>query len=315
MEASLTLSDLDSLLSYFEDYKEEWYRIGLKLGVESEFLQTIVKTHRTDEECLKEVLKKWLTETQPATWREAERATRRSSIINRKRTSPSAEICQLLHTSPANVLPLYTGLSDSERQQLTASLQQETSDIQQKFKELITNTIERLQRCQVPLEKLIEELETSGQKGIFRQFTSIQDVFTVAASAGYWSFFNYGKLEDIVWHFNECDKIQDYNTQFRDYCKRRLRRLTSDGAAKVVMLLDNKMGLQKSDRPKLTLLRMKVSMLTGFRVPEVIWIEDCSRKPLEEEMCAEKQLDSAPTLRPPGEPHPPPQRYLCREHK
>ena len=59
-----------------------------------------------------------------------------------------------------NEIPLYRDdLSDSERQQLTASLQQETSDIQKEFQESITNVIESLQRCQVPLDALIRQLE------------------------------------------------------------------------------------------------------------------------------------------------------------
>ena len=251
----------------------------------------------------------------------------RPRVESREEIKVEREVEKEASCNTANVLPLYTGLSDSERQQLTASLQQETSDIQQKFQELVTNTIETLQRHQVPLEKLVQELETSVQKGTFSQATSIQDVFTVATSEGYWSFFDYERLKCIFWLYH--GQLDKYDIQFLDYCKRRLCRLSSDGAAaeeKVVMLLDNKMGLQKTDVLKLTQLRIQVSRITTLTVTKLIWPEDCSREPTlrtqhkdegedEEDTCAEKQLDTAPTLRLPGEPHPPPQRYFMHSSK
>ena len=97
-------------------------------------------------------------------------------------------------------------------------------------------------------------------------------------------------------------------------------------ALKVMMLLDNKMGLQKNDVVKLTQLKLSTSILTGFTVTKLIWMEDDCPEPTlrtqhkdeggdEEDTCSAKELDTAPTLRPPGEPHPPPQRYFMHSNK
>ena len=233
-----------------------------------------------------------------------------------------------LEGTPNHDLPLYTVLSDSERQQLTASLQQETSDMQKKFQELVTNTTVELERCQVPLEILIQNI--ISQKDAFNHATSIQDVLVIAGTEGYWCFFNYDVLGQMIRQLNVNNSLlHKYDSHFRDYCKRRLRRLPSDGAAaeeKVVMLLDSKMGLQKTDVLKLTWLKMKASSTTGFTVTKLIWLEDDCPEPTlrtqhkdeggdEEDTCSAKELDTAPTLRPPGEPHPPPQRYFMHSSK
>ena len=133
----------------------------------------------------------------------------------------------------------------------------------------------------------------------------------------------------IYFHdYDHSHKLQEYSTQFQQYCKHRLRRLPSDGAAaeeKVVMLLDSKMGLQKSDVLKLTQLKLSASIQTGFTVTKLIWLEDDCPEPTlrtqhkdeggdEEDTCSAKELDTAPTLRPPGEPHPPPQRYFSKNN-
>ena len=90
------------------------------------------------------------------------------------------------------------------------------------------------------------------------------------------------------------------------------------------MLLDNKMGLQTSDVLKLTQLKLSTSILTGFTVTKLVWLKDCEEPTLrtqhkdegrdEEDTCSAKELDTAPTLRPPGEPHPPPQRYFSKHY-
>ena len=228
-------------------------------------------------------------------------------------------------TNNSSKLHLYRDVSDTERQQLTASLQQETSDIQEKFQELVTSIIKELERFQVPLDTLRYQLQLYTPAS--EKVTSIQDLFTIATSVGYWSFFDYEKLTSTFCGYYRTHKLQEYNTLFRDYCKRRLRRLPSDGAAaeeKVVMLLDSKMGLQKSDLLNLTQLKMQASSMTGFTVTMLIWMEDDCPEPTlgtqhkdeggdEEDTCSAKELDTAPTLRPPGEPHPPPQRYFSKK--
>ena len=100
-------------------------------------------------------------------------------------------------------------------------------------------------------------------------------------------------------------------------------------ALKVMMLLDNKMGLHKNDVVKLTQLKLStvcLSILRGFTVTKLIWMEDDCPEPTlrtqhkdeggdEEDTCSAKELDTAPTLRPPGEPHPPPQRYFMHSNE
>ena len=319
----ITLSDLDKLLVYFKDSKRTWYHLGLGLGLEPETLNTILCTCYTDEERLTEMLKKWITGSRLATWREAQWLM-------------TPQVCGAIPmdfqpkqtNDSANDLPLYTVLSDSERQQLTASLQQETSDMQKKFQELVTRILKELERCRVPLDTLIQQLEMGSQKDTLSQATSIQDVFNIADTEEYWSFFSYDALDRITWHFEQLAtcKLDEYDTQFEDYCIHRLRRLPSDGVAaeeKAVMLLDSKMGLQKIDTLKLTQLKMQASTITGFTVTKLIWVEDDCPEPTlrtqhkdeggdEEDTCSAKELDTAPTLRPPGEPHPPPQRYFTK---
>ena len=229
--------------------------------------------------------------------------------------------------SPASYIPLYIDLSDSERRELTASLQQETLAIERKFQELVASVIEELQKRKVPLDTLIKKI--SGHKDTFSKATSVQDVFTIAKTEGHWSFFSYDTLQIITDLIGNYQALHQYDQLFLDYCKRRLRRLPSDGAhfeERVVMLLDNKMGLQKSDLLKLTQLKMQASTITGFTVTKLIWVEDDCPGPTlrtqhkdeggdEEDTCSAKELDTAPTLRPPGEPHPPPQQYFMHNSK
>ena len=155
---------------------------------------------------------------------------------------------------------------------------------------------------------------------------SIDDVFRMATAKDLWSFYSYAKLKGLrvmtgqkLW-----DKEQEYDTHFVEYCKRRLRKFPSDGAAveeKVVFLMDNKMGLQRSAELQLRQLQSQVSEVIGFRVSKLVWIEDDWQEPTlgaelsdkgegVEESCSARELDSAPTLTQPREPCPPLQRYL-----
>ena len=155
------------------------------------------------------------------------------------------------------------------------------------------------------------------------QATSIDNVFSVATAEGCWYFFKYDNLKCIQ-YFSGREKQREYDTHFGEYCKRRLRKFPSDGAAveeKVVFLMDNKMGLQRSAELQLRQLQSQVSEVTGFRVSKLVWIEDDLQEPTlggelsdkgegVEESCSARELDSAPTLPQPGEPCPPLQRYL-----
>ena len=151
----------------------------------------------------------------------------RFRAIRIRRIDDSHESTSKTPVSTLSELPLYEDLSDSDMQQLAASLQQETSDIQKKFQELVADTAVELERCQVPLDKLIHELYCPLS---FSKDTSLKDVFTVAATEGYWSFFSYEKMKHIIETFTEfAGKLKEYDSQFHDYCKRRLRRLPGDG--------------------------------------------------------------------------------------
>ena len=144
--------------------------------------------------------------------------------------------------------------------------------------------------------------------------------FKVATAKGYWSFFEYDRLRLLT----ERELVKRvYDAHFAEYCKRRLRKFPSDGAAveeKVVFLMDNKMGLCRSADLELR-LEFRVREVTGFRVSKLVWIEDDLQEPTlgaelsdkgegVEEPCSVRELDSAPTLPQPREPCPPLQRYL-----
>ena len=150
-------------------------------------------------------------------------------------------------------------------------------------------------------------------------------MFSTATANGFWSFFEYSNLKCIRSFAGQeiLYREQEYETHFGEYCKRRLRKFPSDGAAveeKVVFLMDNKMGLQRSAELELRQLQSQVSEVTGFR-SKLVWIEDDLQEPTlggelsdkgegVEEFCSARELDSAPTLPQPGEPCPPLQRYL-----
>ena len=88
----------------------------------------------------------------------------------------------------------------------------------------------------------------------------------------------------------------------------------------MVFLMDNKMGLCRSDKLELRQLQSRVSKVTGFRVSKLVWVEDDWQEPTllsdkGEESCSARELDSAPTLPQPREPCPPLQRYLPASKK
>ena len=341
-DTSVTLSDLDNLKGYFKDCKEKWYDVGLKLGVESKSLRSIRKKNRTEEERLVGMLTEWLTGAPRATIRDLWRLEIPSiqSQLEREGIMSRYDGCRFCVSPisppppPPSELPLYRDdLSDNKRQQLVASLQQETSDIQEKFRELLESIVEELDsHPPMPLHLLIEKLQTVYKKQSFSKATSTKELFAIAAAEECWSFLSFGPLqynivESFIRYFR---KIHEYHTHFKVYCKCRLRRLPSDGAVaeeKVVMLLDNKMGLQKTDVLKLAQLKMQASSTTRFTVTKLIWLEDCGPETTpgtghedegrgEEDTSSARELDTAPSLRPPdGEPHPPPERYFMHSKK
>ena len=338
-DTSVTLSDLDNLKGYFKDCKEKWYDVGLKLGVESDSLRSIRKKNRTEEERLVGMLTEWLTGTPPADisdlWRleipSIQSQLEREGIMSQCVSNKYYYFIPRSPAPPPSELPLYRDdLSDSERQQLAASLQQETSDIREKFRELLESIIEELDsHPPMPLHLLIEKLQTVYKNHSFSKATSTKELFAIAAAEECWSFLNFGPLQNnIVESFRRYfRKIHEYHTHFKVYCKRRLRRLPSDGAAveeKVVMLLDNKMGLQKTDALKLAQFKTQASSTTKFTVTKLIWLEDCGPETTpgtghedegrgEEDTSSAREIDTAPT--PEGEPHPPPQQYFMHSKK
>ena len=149
------------------------------------------------------------------------------------------------------------------------SLQEQTLAIRKEFKALMSAISEYIQIHQVPLDSIKQvlhfhslkdqtEIQTrqvplDSVKQVLHyhspkdQETSIEDIFCVAAAEGYWCFFKYDILIGVtlvsIGHAL-LDKQQEYDTHFVEYCKRRLRKFPSDGAAveeKVVFLMDNKM--------------------------------------------------------------------------
>ena len=212
--------------------------------------------------------------------------------------------------NPASGLPVYTDPPTDEQQQLIVSLQEQTLAIRKKFDELVT---------------AIMGFEVPHDFFKLKKQSSSVDVFRAAAT-GHWSFYNYDNLKKMRAIIG--DEIlgileQEYVEHFSEYCKRRLRKFPSDGAAveeKVVFLMDNKMGLQRSAKLELRQLQSQVSEVTGFRVSKLVWIEDDWQEPtlkaeLSDKGGSARELDSAPTLPQPREPCPPLQRYLPNSKK
>ena len=333
---------------YFKGYTEEWYGIGLRLGFEPDILDAIQKAHQTDEERLLAVLKKWVTGPKRATLLEAILAKKveSASWVRYPFTAhmrESYELEQMMDTmlripSPlsrtrihAYQLPMHTDLPKNERRLLIASLQEDTLAIKKKFQELVADALEELEKHQVPLDVLITDINfacTPNQKVTFNEVKTIKDVFTTATAKGYWCFFSYDRLKRVIEYFagrNHLQKLEMYDIEFREYCNRRLRRYPSDEAAaeaKVVMLLNDKMGLQKGDMLMLTHLKIQVSRIKELTVTKLIWMEDKCEEPtlgaqqMDEggtiEETSASALDSAPSLRPPAPPRPPPQRHFAK---
>ena len=160
--------------------------------MQSDSLQTILKTHQTEEERLVEMIKAWLTGTKPATLTDLWRLNIASiqSQLEHEGIMHHHQYCRLRRGStftpdplPSD-LPLHRDdLSNSERRQLTASLQQEPSDIQKKFEELLNSIIRELGNYPpIPLHLLVQKLETNSQKDTFSKVTSMQELFAIAAS-------------------------------------------------------------------------------------------------------------------------------------
>ena len=330
------------LITYFKRSKVKWFDAGLKFGLDQDTLEAIEKSHRSDMKCFKVMLKQLVKDSKQPTMGEVWKVLKGSeetfpSLRGMKRGSPkvydlTADSSDFYHVAvPAQHqtidVPVYTEFPADERQQLIVSLQEQTLAIHKEFEKLVTATMEEYKKSHLPLHFLIGFMESKNPKGsLFDQATSIEDVFSVATAKGLWSFFEYDNLKFI----RSCSgqeilyKEQEYKTQFGEYSKSRLRKFPSDGAAveeKVVFLMDNKMGLQRSAELELRQLQSQVSEVTGFRVSKLVWIEDYLQEPTlgaelsdkgedVEESCSARELDSAPTLPQPREPCPPLQRYL-----
>ena len=181
-------------------------------------------------------------------------------------------------------LPLYSDLSAIERQQLTSSLQEETFAIRKEFDQLVAAVMEELRKTNHSPSFPMQFLGIRNSKDYFDRTVSIDDVLSMATAKDLWSFYSYAKLKGLRVMTGQKlrDKEQEYDTHFVEYCKRRLRKFPSDRAAveeKVVFLMDNKMGLQRSAELKLRQLQSQVSEVTGFRVSKLVWIEDDLQEP------------------------------------
>ena len=314
---------------YVDAFEVKWFDAGLKLGLDQNILEAIQKSHHSDEECFVAMLKQMMTDPNPPTVRELFR------VLQPKITQQSQGLfneqvnCQVVKVHqhyPATDLPVHTDLPTDDRQQLIATLQEQTLAIQKEFTELVTKVMQEYQKCKISPNLLVQLFGFQSCKDLMN---SVADVFIFATAESYLSFYNYDRLKSVTTLKDVRDKQQEYDTHFGEYCKIRLRKFPSDGAAveeKVVFLMDNKMGLQRNAELELRQLQSQVSEVTGFRVSKLVWIEDDLQEPTlgaelndkgegVEESCSVWELDSAPTLPQPGEPCPPLQRYLKKNDK
>lgn len=68
-ERSLTIDDLDTVLTALHESRVKWYYVGLKLKVPEHVLETIKKQSSDLDDCLLEVLRAVLKRAEPVTWR------------------------------------------------------------------------------------------------------------------------------------------------------------------------------------------------------------------------------------------------------
>ena len=324
MGDTVSVDDMDSLLMYFEMSKVKWFDAGMKLGLSQDTLDNIQKLCHSDEKCFTALLKQLIRYPQPPTMRDVLKVLKLSGV---KLGPIVAHATRAIIHDPSKRPPEHTDSLSDEKQKLIVSLQEQTLAIRKEFTELVNVVMEEYQRCQVSPDFLMQLFDVQIRKD---RIDSVADVLSVATAEGYLSFYNYDKLKTVS-STSECElhsellyKQQEYDTHFGEYCKRRLRKFPSDGAAveeKVVFLMDNKMGLQRSAELELKQLQSQVSKVTGFRVSKLVWIEDDWQEPTlgaelsdkeegVEEFCSARELDSAPTLPQPREPCPPLQRYL-----
>ena len=312
----------------------------MKLGLEQDVLEAIQKSHRSDEECFKAMLKQMVTNPYTPTLSDVLKVITPGDILvvspedlppgtvlyAAGLPSQGAQVAKVNVHNPATGLPVYTNMPAIERQQLIVSLQEQTLAIRKEFADLVPVVMEEFRRSQRSLALFMQFLGFCSS-GDYDETLSVSDVFRVAIEKGYWSFFKYDRLKCVrTFIGHEVEKQQGYDEHFGEYCKRRVRlcKFPSDGAAveeKVVFLMDNKMGLQRSAKLELRQLQSQVSEVTGFRVSKLVWIEDDLQEPTfgaelsdkgegVEESCSARELDSAPTIPQPREPCPPLQRYL-----
>ena len=140
--------------------KENWFDAGLKLGIDQDTLESIRKSHHSDEERFFAMLNQLPKDPHPPTMRDVRKALNKLPVgkppaveqthaglrailyrppcpFGRLHSPPQA--ARVTH-HPAIEIPVYTDLTVVERQQLIVSLQEQTLAIRKEFTELVTAT-------------------------------------------------------------------------------------------------------------------------------------------------------------------------------
>ena len=79
-ENQLSTNDLAEVLSELMDANNQWYNLGLMLGVQYGTLKGIKSTENDIQDCLREMLAHWLESSSSHTWRDICNALRSNTV-------------------------------------------------------------------------------------------------------------------------------------------------------------------------------------------------------------------------------------------
>ena len=132
------------------------------------------------------------------------------------------------------------GLTSEEQQTLRGRLQYESEKIMRLFQELVSSTMQSIEKQQIPLSDLVSHIMTLGALGpVYKQqpqvpafhhyLEELRNADTVSkvffALADHLSFFNYHVIEHIITRLGtkeDKDNLKHYKDKFDQYARRRI---------------------------------------------------------------------------------------------
>lgn len=178
-------------------------------------------------------------------------------------------------------------LSKEQRERLIADLEVQSENIRFKFASLVARVEMSIGQSKIIINNLQTFFEASGLEELANKIEStdtVSDVISKVTRGGYWTFFNYYLLENLMTTFckDENKIIADFDlyiTEIKEYCKRRLYEVpihvfttySDDRASRLCMKLDKNFSIGLSDVRK---IQDRVSKLLGIKYLYLVDVQD-----------------------------------------